>query len=287
MTSHRSCLVCGHTELVPHLGDLLRCAACGFVTAAVDGPVDPAALYGEDYFLGQEYLDYRGDEAFIKRTLRPRLAALLSRRRQGRLLEIGSAYGFFLDLARPHFDVVGYEVSAAPARYAREQLGLDVRSQDFLACGVEDLGGPVDVTVMLDVIEHLERPDRFIAHVAELSRPGALLLITTGDIGSAVARWRGRKWRLIHPPTHLHYFSRASLARLVGAHGFRVRSVAAVPVARSVRQILYSILVLRMGQRRAYDAAARWLPPTWGVALNTFDIIQMVAEYDGASARSG
>jgi SAM-dependent methyltransferase len=281
----RTCLVCGHTGLDPFLGDLLRCPACRFVTASVDGPIDAAALYGDDYFRGAEYLDYAGDEAFIKRTLRPRLAAVLARRQQGRLLEIGSAYGFFLDLARRHFDVVGYEVSPAAARHARDRFGLDVRSDDFLASRVDDIGGPVDVTVMLDVIEHLERPDRFIAHVAAMSRPKALLLITTGDIESPVARWRGRKWRLIHPPTHLHYFSRATLARLLDAHGFRVCSTAAVPVARSLRQILYSILVLRAGRRGAYEALARWLPPTWGVSLNTFDIVQVVAEYTGKAAR--
>jgi SAM-dependent methyltransferase len=278
MTPASHCLVCGGTTLEPHLGDLLRCRACAFVTARLDGPIDASALYSEAYFRGAEYLNYAADEAFIKRTLRPRLAAVLAGRQTGRLLEIGAAYGFFLDLARQHFDTVGFEVSTAAARYAREHLGLDVRSDDFLAARLDDIGGPVDVTVMLDVIEHLERPDRVVAHIAELSRPGALLLITTGDIGSPLARWRGRRWRLIHPPTHLHYFSRATLTRLLVAHGFSVRHTTTVPVVRSLRQILYSILVLRGGYTRVYDAAERWLPPTWGVSLNTFDIMQVVAE---------
>lgn len=131
---------------------------------------------------------------------------------------------------------------------------------------------------MWDVIEHLERPDLFIAHIARLSRPGSLLYITTGDIGSPVARVRGRKWRMIHPPTHVHYFSRPTLERLLVNHGFRVVDVRTVGVARSFRQILYSILVLRMGRIKAYNALARLLPPTWGFTLNVFDIIQAVAE---------
>ena len=278
MSDPRPCLVCGADAWTPHLGDLLRCTACGFVTADLTAPIDAGALYSEEYFRGAEYLDYAADEAFIKRTLQPRLDAVLARCRRGRLLEIGSAYGFFLDLARAHFDVVGFEVSTAAAAHARQRLGLDVRSDDFAAASPASIGAPVDATVMLDVIEHLEHPDRVIAHIAEVSRPGALLLITTGDIGSWVARHRGRRWRLIHPPTHLHYFSRATLSRLLARHGFQVRDVRAVPVVRSVRQTLYSILALRMGRTGLYQRLERLVPPTLGFPLNTFDIMQVIAE---------
>jgi len=279
MSASRPCLVCGAEAWTPHLGDLLRCTACSFVTADVTAPIDTSELYGDEYFRGAEYLDYAADEAFIKRTLQPRLDAVLARRGHGRLLEIGSAYGFFLDLARAHFDVVGFEVSPAAAAHARQNLGLDVRTDEFVTTPAASLGAPVDATVMLDVIEHLEHPDRVVAHVAEVSRPGALLLITTGDIGSWVARRRGRQWRLIHPPTHLHYFSRATLSRLLARHGFQVRDVRAVPVVRSVRQTLYSILALRMGRTALYQRLERLIPATLGFPLNTYDIMQVIAEY--------
>src|SRR5690606_34107224 len=109
MSAPRPCLVCGADAWTPHLGDLRRCTACGFVTADLSAPIDAGALYSEAYFRGEEYLDYAADEAFIKRTLQPRLDAVRRRVPGGRLLEIGSAYGFFLDLARAHFDVVGFE----------------------------------------------------------------------------------------------------------------------------------------------------------------------------------
>ena len=272
------CLVCGHIGLDPHFDVLLRCPACGFVTANMDRPLDVHAVYDTDYFTGGEYLDYQEDEVFFKKTFRDRLRQLLRRRRDGRLLEIGAAYGFFLDLAREHFQVIGYEVNHAAARYAREALGVDVRTDDFLRSTVQGIDGPVDVTVMWDVIEHLERPDLYLARIAALSRPGALLYVTTGDIGSLLARLRGRKWRMIHPPTHMHYFSRPTLARLLANHGFRVLGTQAVGVARSVRQVLYYILVLRMGRPKTYQALTKAIPPTWGFTLNTLDIMQVVAE---------
>jgi SAM-dependent methyltransferase len=274
----RRCLVCGQVGRVPHFDLLLRCTGCGFVTARLDQCLDPRRVYEGDYFTGGEYLSYLSDETFFKKTFRGRLNELLRRRAGGRLLEIGTAYGFFLDLAKEHFQVVGYEMNPAAAHYARSISGLDVRTDDFLLSTPASLGGPVDVTVMWDVIEHLERPDLYLAHIANLSRPGAILSVTTGDIGSVVARLRGRRWRMIHPPTHVHYFSRSTLARLLANYGFRVLEIRSVGVARSLRQILYSVLVLRLGRAAAYKALEKLVPPSWGFTLNTFDIIQVVGE---------
>lgn len=272
------CLICNRTGMGPHLEILQRCPDCGFVTARIDAPLDARSLYEGDYFTGEEYLDYRADEAFFRRNFARRLKQILRRRSSGRLLELGAAYGFFLDLARHHFEVVGYEVNPEAVRFAREALHLDVRQDDFLAATTTDLGGPVDVTVLWDVIEHLDRPDRFIAHVAEVSRPGALLYVTTGDIGSRLARLRGRQWRMIHPPSHLHYFDRRTLPRLLANHGFRTLEVRSVGVARSFRQVLYSVLALGLKRPRAYDALKRFVPASWGFTLNTCDIMQVVAE---------
>jgi cyclopropane fatty-acyl-phospholipid synthase-like methyltransferase len=239
--------------------------------------VNVQQLYDGDYFKGEEYLDYAADEAFFKKNFRKRLADVLKHTPGGRLLELGSAYGFFLDLARQHFDVVGFEVNREAAQHGRDRFGLDIRTSDFLDSSDQSIGGPVDVTVMWDVIEHIERPDRFIEKIASLSKPGATLHITTGDVGSLLAKLRGRKWRMIHPPTHLHYFDRRTLPLLLSKHGFRTIDVRSIGVARSFKQILYSILVLHLHRRDAYDAATRFLPPTLGFTLNTLDIMHVTA----------
>ncbi len=272
-----ACLVCGQERFDPWLDILLKCSACGFVTARLDCPFDPRQIYDGDYFNGDEYLDYRADEAFLKRNFRRRLSEILHQRPGGRLLEIGAAYGFFLDLARAHFETIGFEASQTAVRHACDTLGLDVRGGDFLQANEADIGGKVDVTVMWDVIEHLERPDHFLAHIAELSRPGALLYLTTGDIGSRLARWRGRKWRLIHPPSHLHYFDRKTITRLLANHGFEVSDIRAVGVARGLRQILYSVLVLGIRLPAFYRTVEKIVPASWGVTINTFDIMRVAA----------
>jgi SAM-dependent methyltransferase len=272
-----SCLVCGESGLSAYLDILLKCPSCGFVTARMDEPSEVRSIYEGDYFCGEEYLDYQADEAFFRENFRRRLREVRQRKAGGRLLEIGAAYGFFLDEAKRHFDVVGFEVNPQAVRHARDELGLNVRGDDFLETPPADLE-PFDVTAMWDVIEHVPRPDLFLARIAELSKPGALLYLTTGDIGSLVARWRGRRWRMIHPPSHLHYFSRDTLSRLLANHGFRVIETKSVGVARSWHQVLYSILAMRMKMGRAYESLKRAIPATWGFTLNLFDIVQIVAE---------
>jgi SAM-dependent methyltransferase len=275
-----TCLVCGADAFRPHLDILLQCQDCGFVTARTDGAMDYRSLYGGAYFKGDEYLDYAADECFFKKNFRRRLADVLRHTPRGRLLEIGAAYGFFLDLARRHFDVIGYEVNHEGAAYAHEHFGIDVRTDDFLQASIGELGGAVDVTVMWDVIEHLEHPQKVIQRIAEFTRPGGMLHITTGDIGSRLACLRGRKWRLIHPPTHLHYFDRRTLPQLLARYGFRTLEIRSVGVARSFRQILYSVLVLRLNRPALYDQIHKWLPPSLGFTLNTFDIMRIAAVRD-------
>ncbi len=271
--SGRICLVCGGSRFAPFLEILEKCGSCGFVTARLDEPFDAREVYDDAYFKGTEFLDYKADGAFFRRNFRSRVERVRRHRPHGRLLEIGSAYGFFLDVARSHFDVVGFEINAEAARYGREELGLDLRSEDFLAVSPEDVGVPVDVVAMWDVIEHLERPDRFLDHLQAFCLPGADLFVTTADIGSFVARVRGRRWRMIHPPSHLHYFDRTTVARLLANHGFDVTTIETVGYSRSIRQVVYAIFALKLGWGRLYDAVQRLVPAGWGFYLDLHDII--------------
>ncbi|NLX12931.1 MAG: class I SAM-dependent methyltransferase [Phycisphaerales bacterium] len=236
------------------------------------------SLYESDYFTGREYLDYRADEPFFRKTFRRRLQALCRRRSTGRLLEIGAAYGFFGDLAARHFAYVGFEVNTEAALYSREQFGLNVYTDDFLEINPARLDGSFDVTVMWDVLEHLARPDLFLHRIGQLSHPGSLLCLTTGDIGSVLARIRGRRWRMIHPPTHLHYFDRRTLTRLLANHGFRVVEVRSEGTARSVRQVIHSIMALGLKRPDLYRRFEKHLSASWGFTLNTFDIMFVVSE---------
>lgn len=251
------CVACGGEGSRPFLRGLRRCVACGHAWAdAWPGSVELAGLYGRTYFHGGEYRDYVADRSALERSFRIRLEVLdrfLDSARHRRLLEIGCAHGFFLALARGRFDsVTGLDVSEEAVRHAREVLGLDAVRGDALEADVGDRR--FDVACLWDTIEHLPRPDRVVARIRDLTAPGALLAATTGDIGSLVARLRGRRWRLIHPPTHLHYFTRESLSRLLGRHGFDTVYDRSCGVYRSLGSVIHGVL-------------ARWSTDRWALSL--------------------
>lgn len=282
-----TCLVCGETAFDPLYATLLRCNSCGFVTADMaSADIDPYALYGPGYFSGEEYIDYLGDKQVIQRNARRWLGIVRKYVPQGRLVELGSAYGFFLELAQRFFDVLGYDVSEEGVRHANDVLRVRARNKDFIT-DTEPAAGSVDVVAMWDVIEHLETPDRFVERSAELLREGGYLFLTTGDIESWLARRQRERWRLIHPPTHLHYFSPSSIGNLLRRVGFEVERISYPGYSRSIEQILYGLFRLgRAGEPGpVYRGLSKLLPQKMGVYVNTRDIMLVVARKT-AQARS-
>ena len=134
---------------------------------------------------------------------------------------------------------------------------------------------------MWDTIEHLEHPEAFVARARDVLADDGLLFVTTGDIGAAFARWRGPKWRMIHPPTHLQYFSTDSLARLLGRHGFRVAYSRSTPMYRNVGETLGRLATLGRGAvGRIATLARRFVPgpiQRGGFWLDLGDIMYVAA----------
>jgi predicted TPR repeat methyltransferase len=195
--------------------------------------------------------------------------------RHRRLFEVGCAYGFFLDVAKKSFaSVQGIEVSEAVASYARNKLGLDAVSGDFLQY---DLGSrEFDVACMWDTIEHLGRPDLFVAKLAEHMKAGALIAVTTGDFASLNAQLRRTKWRLMHPPSHAHYFSITSMSTMLNRFGFDVVYARHCGYYRSLRSMAYGVFVQKHGDTRALDLLNRLGMGGWPLYLNFYDIMYVI-----------
>lgn len=278
--TYAKCMVCGGSYRESKIPGLLTCLICGFVTANVSLSAEQLRrLYSASYFNGEEYKNYVSERALIEKQFRIRLKRLLRYVEDPaakQLLEIGCAYGFFLSVARDSFRAVeGLDISEDAIRYAREELGLAVHAADFLKF---EPAGRVDVVCLWDTIEHLERPDLYLEKAACMMQCGGLVALTTGDIGSLVARFRGVRWRQIHPPTHLQYFSRTTLLRLLEKCGFRVRYCGYDGMYRSVDTMAYIILNLKNRQPSLYSLLKRSGFLKWDLYLNLYDILFVVAE---------
>ncbi len=230
------CNLCGADDDAPFMeidgSHIVRCRKCGLIYV---NPRYPQAslqeIYTESYYdhdginNGREfygYDDYLQDEENIRITFARRLKTIERFAETGRLLDVGCATGFFLDLARQQgWNALGTEVSQFGAAYAREKLNLDVRIGTLRSLDLNDAS--FDVVTMWDVIEHVVDPMSELREIHRLLRSGGVLSIITPDAGSFVARLLGRRWEEYRRVReHVYFFSRATLTHMLQECGFDV-----------------------------------------------------------------
>jgi SAM-dependent methyltransferase len=227
MNATRQCEVCGSAETA-HLYEvdgfpIVRCRRCGLVfVERVVTDAELIELYDEHYYEDAEepgYDSYELAEARKRHQDRTLLREIESLHPPGDLLEIGCAYGYFLDEARAcGWRVRGVEPSAHAARAARERFALQVSEDPFAELPVEPESQ--DAIVLWDVIEHLPNPRQTLERARQWLRSGSILALSTGDVSSLSARVQGADWSLLAPPWHQFYFSRATIRRLLEDIGF-------------------------------------------------------------------
>ncbi|HYQ08425.1 MAG TPA: class I SAM-dependent methyltransferase [Xanthobacteraceae bacterium] len=204
--------------------DVLQCVQCGLGRAEC-ASFDIHDYYTADYFSGgycDGYADYLGSEPVLRREFARTVQFIRRFRDGGRLLEVGCAYGFFLEETRRFYDAAGIEIAEAAAAFCRDR-GLNVIGGVADESNLERCG-MVDVIVLLDVIEHLPEPQSTLSLCRRYLNPGGIIVITTGDFASLYARLTGRHWRLMTPPQHLWYFTPQSMRRLAHSLGLHVEA---------------------------------------------------------------
>jgi len=257
-----ACIVCDAEAWEPLHRLLVRCARCGFVRAAdLPSPDEAAALYGADYFRGGEYAGYLSDERAHTANFRrrfDRIAAVAGPIHS--LYEVGCAFGLWLRTAASRgVRVAGIDVSPGAVEYAAGHLGLDVTLGRFEDAKIAP--GSFEAVCMWDTIEHLPHPETYVARVAELLPASGWFFLTTGDMGSPLARRQGARWRMIHPPTHLQYFSRETLTRFLSRHGLGVRHIESTPMCRSLHGTIEGLKRFGSGPLRAAAVVASAIVP--------------------------
>ena len=205
------------------LSDIVRCTRCGHMQLAVfPSEGDLSESYAE-----AESEDYITEENGQRATARAVLDRISRQVDTGRLLDLGCWVGYLLDEARKlGWEVTGVEPSEFASAYAREELGLDVRTEGLFDADLE--AGAYDAVFMGDVIEHLPAAGDALDRIGSLLAPDGVVALALPDAGSRLARAMGKRWWSVLP-THVHYFTRASLSALLVRHGYRVVSISTQP----------------------------------------------------------
>lgn len=284
--SKRVCIACGGTKFNPYGKDIVECNTCKLVVAKeIPTFAQLKKLYEEDYFFGMEYSDYTVDRPALEKNFRQRIRFLGKYLYpEAKVLEVGCAYGYFLDLIKDKISWhKGYDVSKEGVEYASKELKLNTTTDDFLA-DKEVKDNTIDLVCMWDVMEHFGEPDKHVAKAAKLLKKGGALCFTTGDVGSFVARQRGDKWRMVHPPTHIYYFNVDSAKRLLTKHGLKVTSVRHKATYRNAGSVFQQLIINKKAQNRSpkllevgYKVAQKIYADRINFPLNLYDVMEVTA----------
>jgi len=235
------------------------------------------SYYGQGYFNGGDYQAYEASAPFAKsnfRELKRRLSAIQS---SGTLLELGCAYGYFLDEARSEWKVRGVDISAHAIQQAATRYGGAVTQGDFLELDFAET--QYDWIVMWDVIEHLDQPQAYLDKCFKLLRPNGHIALTTGDVTSPAAQLMGKRWRLLTPPSHLTFFSAEGMRRLLEKAGLRWERRGTAGYRRSMSFALFRLMGKNMYDSMSQHAPRlmRWLD-TRSFYVDLGDIMFVVAQ---------
>ncbi len=187
-----------------------------------------ADIYSKEYFVSDNpavlgYDDYSTHAVGLREVFSEHLD-LIERIVQppASIVDIGCAYGYFLELAvqrgwRAH----GVEVSAHAAEMARKQAGVPVHAGTLETASFSP--SSFDAATLWDVLEHTFDPRRELLFVNRILKPRGCLFLTLPDAGSLTARLLGRHWfGFKKAAEHNYFFSRETLRRLLWETGFEM-----------------------------------------------------------------
>ena len=226
-TETGTCPLCGDDDptLSPYRQDpfrVVRCKSCmlWYLSPRLTADAMSKFYKGDSYFSGDEtgYVDYSRQENSLRLTFRRLLRKMASLGMTGgRLLEVGSGLGYFLDEAREFFDHrSGVELSPEAAAFAATLSGATM----YESVAALPRQSQFDSIVALHVIEHVYQPVSFLRLLGDHIRPGGMLVLAAPDMGSFWRHAMGRHWPSFKYPEHVSFFDNRTLPKLVADAGF-------------------------------------------------------------------
>jgi glycosyltransferase involved in cell wall biosynthesis len=155
-----------------------------------------------------------------------RIFSLLASRPPGKVLDLGCSGGLLAErLQRAGHEVTGVDLVEVP--------GVHDRITNFVKSDLDEgippeVGSGFDVVLAADVLEHVRNPQRLLRDAKSALCPGGRLILCVPNIGHWYPRFRtllGRfdyDQRGILDRTHLRFFTRRSIERLVQREGLSV-----------------------------------------------------------------
>ncbi len=194
--------------------DLYACEECGLIQSRRLEDVN-------SFYEGLQDKEYENTRAERARQARQIVMGLTKLMPTGRLFDVGAGSGILVEQALE----LGYTASGLePSTWLQEQA--QQRGLPVLAGVLPDerVGDNFDLVTLVDVIEHVDDPFGLLLDIKAILRPNGLLLLTTPDVDSLLARCLGWRWWHFRV-AHISYFNLKTIRRLLERAGFQIISV--------------------------------------------------------------
>ena len=261
-----ACELCGSRRfglVAPADGHvILRCLACGLIFRHPKPSLDEARqFYQEQYFSSSRevthgYENYASLAAPIRKLSRRKLHIMRQYVEPGRLLDVGAAYGLFVDEARKAgWSAEGVEISSHACRVGRRLTGRPFHEGVFEQIPLE--AGAYDAVTLWDVLEHAAHIRPFVDRVAEALRPGGCAFVTLPNVKGDSAQLMGPRWFGYAKVEHIFYYSPATLRRTFEQSGLKMLGWRSFPWACTVEFVARRVAYYSRPLARALLALCR------------------------------
>ncbi len=165
--------------------------------------------YFKHYGSGKiNYQEYKNNPTFNKVA-----AEIIFLGFKGKILDIGCAKGYFLEICRKNgFQVFGVDISDYIVKAAKSYLGSkDLYKADLSNDKLPFPNNYFDVVTMIDSLEHIENPQHALREAHRLLKKGGLLCIRLPDF-----------IKCIKEETHVNFYTPLSLKVILQKHRFKL-----------------------------------------------------------------
>jgi 2-polyprenyl-3-methyl-5-hydroxy-6-metoxy-1,4-benzoquinol methylase len=139
----------------------------------------------------------------------------------GTVLDVGCGRGFTLSYLKSlGFKAHGMEFSDTAAWHARNVLGIEVETGDFLNSPHQK--DTYNAVIFWHSLEHLPSPIEALGRAHELLKKGGLLVVAVPNFDSLQARIFGRHWFHLDIPRHYFHFGKNTLKKELQSQGFSI-----------------------------------------------------------------
>lgn len=206
----------------------VKCSNCGLVFQSPRAPFNEVL----SYYPSKSY--WGRDVRRLKKTLglskeRERAYShlykgIFSRKKSGKILDIGSGLGLFLSkFKEKDWDVLGTDISHDIGNYSKKIFGIEVLIGDFV--NIRFPNNHFDLITMNGVFEHIYNPKETLLKTKKLLKKEGLLVIVIPNIESLGYLIHRKNWHQFQPGRHIYHFSPKTITRILVDCGFRIDEI--------------------------------------------------------------